>query len=192
MCDMFLTESYRSFRLLPHSFPFISLLPNLLLMWDVSHDPDCACKENIDELEGLPNYKFVKGNICSSELVNYVLETEKIDTIMHFAAQTHVDNSFGNSFQFTHNNIMGTHVLLESAKSHGIKRFIHVSTDEVYGEQRRDQDAMDDSDRIIAAEASDKTVSKLHTILRPFLLRRQKKDVDLVRSSSSLASPLAP
>ena len=144
MCDMFLTESYRSFRLLPHSFPFISLLPNLLLMWDVSHDPDCACKENVDELEGLPNYKFVKGNICSSELVNYVLETEKIDTIMHFAAQTHVDNSFGNSFQFTHNNIMGTHVLLESAKSHGIKRFIHVSTDEVYGEQRRDQDAMDE------------------------------------------------
>ena len=57
-----------------------------------------------------------------------------------------------------------------------------------------DQNAMDDSDRIIAAEASDKMVSKLHTILRPFLLRRQKKDVDLVRrsSSSSLAAPLAP
>jgi dTDP-D-glucose 4,6-dehydratase len=49
--------------------------------------------------------------------------------------QTHVDNSFGNSFTFTHNNIMGTHVLLESAKELGtIKRFIHVSTDEVYGE----------------------------------------------------------
>lgn len=63
---------------------------------------------------------------------------------MHFAAQTHVDNSFGNSFQFTENNIMGTHVLLESAKVAGIKRFIHVSTDEVYGEQRADQDAMDE------------------------------------------------
>jgi UDP-glucose 4,6-dehydratase len=71
-----------------------------------------------------------------------VLKEENIDTIMHFAAQTHVDNSFGNSFQFTENNIMGTHVLLESAKSHGIKRFIHVSTDEVYGEQQRDQAAM--------------------------------------------------
>jgi dTDP-glucose 4,6-dehydratase len=76
--------------------------------------------------------------------VNFVLETEKIDTVMHFAAQTHVDNSFGNSFQFTQNNIMGTHVLLESAKSAGIKRFIHVSTDEVYGEQHRDQEAMDE------------------------------------------------
>lgn len=61
---------------------------------------------------------------------------------MHFAAQTHVDNSFGNSFQFTQNNIMGTHVLLESAKVAGIKRFIHVSTDEVYGEQMEGQDPM--------------------------------------------------
>jgi UDP-glucose 4,6-dehydratase len=96
------------------------------------------------EVENLPNYKFVQGNICSSELVNYVLKTENIDTIMHFAAQTHVDNSFGNSFQFTQNNIMGTHVLLESAKVARIKRFIHVSTDEVYGEQQRDQAAMDE------------------------------------------------
>jgi UDP-glucose 4-epimerase len=103
---------------------------------------DCSCLENLDEVKNFPNYKFVKGNICSSDLVNFVLETEQIDTIMHFAAQTHVDNSFGNSFQFTQNNIMGTHVLLESAKVMGIKRFIHVSTDEVYGEQRRDQEAM--------------------------------------------------
>ena len=66
-------------------------------------------------------------------MVNYVLTAENIDTIMHFAAQTHVDNSFGNSFQFTQNNILGTHVLLESAKLAGIKLFIHVSTDEVYG-----------------------------------------------------------
>jgi dTDP-D-glucose 4,6-dehydratase len=75
-------------------------------------------------------------------LVSYVLQAEEIDTIMHFAAQTHVDNSFGNSFQFTQNNIMGTHVLLESAKVANTERFIHVSTDEVYGEQRLDQEAM--------------------------------------------------
>jgi dTDP-glucose 4,6-dehydratase len=98
----------------------------------------------LDELKTYPNYKFIKGNICSSDLVNFVLEAENIDTIMHFAAQTHVDNSFGNSFQFTQNNIMGTHVLLESAKLANIKRFVHVSTDEVYGEQRLDQEAMDE------------------------------------------------
>eukprot|EP00976_Prorocentrum_cordatum_P085802 1186245-Prorocentrum_minimum.AAC.5 len=79
--------------------------------------------------------QFVKGDITSPDLVNYLLSSEKIDTIMHFAAQTHVDNSFGNSFEFTMNNIYGTHVLLESARVvGGIKRFIHVSTDEVYGE----------------------------------------------------------
>merc|ERR1712070_638303 len=76
------------------------------------------------------------------DIVNYVLKMEEIDTIMHFAAQTHVDNSFGNSFQFTQNNIFGTHVLLESAKIHGIKRFIHVSTDEVYGEGGETEDPM--------------------------------------------------
>ena len=53
-----------------------------------------------------------------------------------------MDNSFGNSFSFTQNNILGTHVLLESAKKAGIKRFIHVSTDEVYGEGAADQEPM--------------------------------------------------
>jgi len=98
--------------------------------------------ENLQEVEKLPNYKFVKGNICSPDLVNYVIENNNIDTIMHFAAQTHVDNSFGNSFQFTQNNIMGTHVLLEASRVHNIKRFVHVSTDEVYGEGEQDQQQM--------------------------------------------------
>ena len=95
----------------------------------------CSCLANLDELKDLPNFKFVKGDITSPDLVSYVLKSEKIDTVMHFAAQTHVDNSFGNSFAFTHSNIYGTHVLLESAKCcETMKRFIHVSTDEVYGE----------------------------------------------------------
>uniref|UniRef100_A0A7S1TSS4 NAD(P)-binding domain-containing protein n=1 Tax=Phaeomonas parva TaxID=124430 RepID=A0A7S1TSS4_9STRA len=95
----------------------------------------CSCVKNLESVEALPNYKFVKGDILSADIVNYVLRENAIDTVMHFAAQTHVDNSFGNSFQFTSNNIMGTHVLLECAKNCGsITRFIHVSTDEVYGE----------------------------------------------------------
>uniref|UniRef100_A0A7S4W8S4 NAD(P)-binding domain-containing protein n=1 Tax=Ditylum brightwellii TaxID=49249 RepID=A0A7S4W8S4_9STRA len=95
----------------------------------------CSCLANLSEVERFRNFKFVKGDICSPDLVSYVLKEENIDTIMHFAAQTHVDNSFGNSFNFTHANIYGTHVLLESAnRCPTIKRFIHVSTDEVYGE----------------------------------------------------------
>jgi UDP-glucose 4,6-dehydratase len=95
----------------------------------------CACFENLKEMMDKPNFKFVKGDIASPDLVSYVLREEKIDTILHFAAQTHVDNSFGNSFAFTECNIYGTHVLLESSKlCPTLKRFVHVSTDEVYGE----------------------------------------------------------
>jgi UDP-glucose 4,6-dehydratase len=95
----------------------------------------CSCLENLSDIASLPNFKFIKGDIGSADLVSYVLREEEIDTILHFAAQTHVDNSFGNSLAFTHSNIYGTHVLLECAKvCKTIKRFVHVSTDEVYGE----------------------------------------------------------
>jgi len=95
----------------------------------------CSCLENLKEVMELPNFKFIKGDIASSDLVNYTFQENKIDTVMHFAAQTHVDNSFGNSFAFTQANIYGTHVLLECAKNcPTMRRFIHVSTDEVYGE----------------------------------------------------------
>jgi UDP-glucose 4,6-dehydratase len=97
----------------------------------------CSSLKNLEAIASKPNYKFVKGNILSADLVNYILKVEEIDTIVHFAAQTHVDNSFGNSFQFTETNVLGTHVLLEAAKAAGIKRFIHVSTDEVKGESTK-------------------------------------------------------
>ncbi|RNF06747.1 GDP-mannose 4,6 dehydratase [Trypanosoma cruzi] len=82
-----------------------------------------------------PHYHFVKGNITNADLVMYVLRHHDIDTIINFAAQSHVDNSFGNSLSFTYNNVLGTHVLLECARTYGrIEKFIHVSTDEVYGQ----------------------------------------------------------
>ncbi|XP_078177583.1 trifunctional UDP-glucose 4,6-dehydratase/UDP-4-keto-6-deoxy-D-glucose 3,5-epimerase/UDP-4-keto-L-rhamnose-reductase RHM1 [Carex rostrata] len=99
----------------------------------------CSNLKNLLPCRSSGNFKFVKGDIASADLVNFLLITENIDTIMHFAAQTHVDNSFGNSFEFTKNNIYGTHVLLEACKVTGqIRRFIHVSTDEVYGETEED------------------------------------------------------
>jgi len=101
----------------------------------------CANLRNLSRVAGLSNFKFVKGDICSADLLSHILREENIDTVMHFAAQTHVDNSFGNSFEFTKNNIQGTHVLLETCKTVGtIKRFLHVSTDEVYGESSYELD----------------------------------------------------
>lgn len=107
----------------------------------------CGSIQNVKEVMNAPNFTFVKGDITSVDLVNHILHTEKVDTIMHFAAETHVDNSFGNSFAFTRTNIIGTHCLLECARlaKHKIRRFLHVSTDEVYGEARKDQMRMDES-----------------------------------------------
>lgn len=94
----------------------------------------CSSLKNCSSSTTRPNYKFIKGDICSADLIRYILESERIDTVIHAAAHSHVDSSFGNSFDFTKNNIYGTHVLLEACNSYGkIKRFIHVSTDEVYG-----------------------------------------------------------
>ena len=95
----------------------------------------CATLNNLRRIKNNLNFKFIKGDIQSPDLLAYVLKTENIDTVMHFAAQTHVDNSFGNSLAFTMNNTYGTHVLLEACRNYGkIKRFVNVSTDEVYGE----------------------------------------------------------
>jgi len=98
----------------------------------------CANLKNLDPVKECKNFEFVKGDILSTDLVNLLVRQYKIDTIYHFAAQTHVDNSFGNSLTFTRNNVLGTHTLLECWRANQdlIKRFIHVSTDEVYGENK--------------------------------------------------------
>lgn len=100
----------------------------------------CADETNVDEEIRLSeSYRFIKGNICSSDLVNFILHSYKIDIVIHFAAQSHVQNSFEDSLQFTRDNILGTHTLLEcSRKYNKLERFIHVSTDEVYGESMND------------------------------------------------------
>lgn len=80
-----------------------------------------------------PNFSFYRGDITNPEQVLDCMERYNIDTVMHFAAQSHVDLSYENPYGFTHTNVYGTHVMLESAKKVGVTRFIHVSTDEVYG-----------------------------------------------------------
>ena len=96
----------------------------------------CSSIKNLDEIKDCPNLLLVKGDITSSDFVDHLIVSQRIDTILHFAGQSHVDNSFGNSFEFTIANVFGTHVLLESARirKSQIKLFIHASTDEVYGE----------------------------------------------------------
>jgi len=81
------------------------------------------------------NVTFIQGDIAAVDLVSHILESFKISHVLHFAAQTHVDNSFGNSIAFTMNNTLGTHCLLECCRKYEkITLFINVSTDEVYGD----------------------------------------------------------
>lgn len=92
----------------------------------------CASETNVTDY---PNYTFLFGNITDEKRVSYILEKHEIDCIIHFAAQSHVDNSFNNSIQYTIDNLLGTHILLECSKRYGkLKLFLHFSTDEVYGE----------------------------------------------------------
>jgi dTDP-glucose 4,6-dehydratase len=96
----------------------------------------CASENNIDEeLIKSGRYHLIKGNLCSYDLIANVLNIYQIDTVIHFAAQSHVQNSFDNALQYTHDNVVGTHTLLEACRKYGkIQKFIHISTDEVYGE----------------------------------------------------------
>jgi dTDP-glucose 4,6-dehydratase len=87
---------------------------------------------NLDNLRGIPhNHKFVFGDICNKQLVEDIMR--HTDVIVHFAAESHVDRSINDSSVFTRTNVAGTHILLEAARRFKIKRFIHISTDEVYG-----------------------------------------------------------
>lgn len=103
----------------------------------------CASDDNIlPEIRSNPRYTKVIGNLQSYDLVNHILHHHNITHVIHFAAQSHVQNSFEDSLQYTNDNIVGTHTLLEACRKWGkIKLFIHVSTDEVYGESMLEAEA---------------------------------------------------
>jgi dTDP-glucose 4,6-dehydratase len=96
----------------------------------------CASENNVDQdVRNSERYRLIKGNLCSYDLVYDIITNYSIEYIIHFAAQSHVQNSFEDALQYTKDNILGTHNLLEAVRKYGkIKKFIHVSTDEVYGE----------------------------------------------------------
>lgn len=88
--------------------------------------------DNLLEVASLPNYHFIQGDICDKQLLSQLMN-EGIDAVIHFAAESHVDRSIDNPFAFVDTNVQGTLALLEAARVHKVKRFVQVSTDEVYG-----------------------------------------------------------
>lgn len=96
--------------------------------------------KNLEEVKNNNRYHFIKGDICDKALLESIFEEYQIDGVIHFAAESHVDNSIENPEEFIQTNIFGTHVLLEVAKKYWLNndatknnRFHHISTDEVYG-----------------------------------------------------------
>lgn len=97
----------------------------------------CSDSEYVTKpLADCPNFRFVQVDICDFEMILQLMEEEKVDTVLHLAAQSHVDLSFkpGGPRQFTRDNVLGTASLLEAARKLNVRRFVYCSTDEVYGE----------------------------------------------------------
>lgn len=103
--------------------------------------------ENLKEIEGRENYTFVKANICDKEAIAKIFAENEIDRVVHFAAESHVDRSIKNPEVFVQTNVLGTAVMLNCAKAawelpdgsfKADKKFLHVSTDEVYGSLEED------------------------------------------------------
>ena len=114
---------------------------NFILFWMKNHPEDeivnldsltyAGNLENLKSIEGNPNYKFIKGDIVNPQEVDSAMEGT--DWVVHFAAESHVDRSIMDPGSFVKTNFLGTQVLLESALKNKVKRFHHISTDEVFG-----------------------------------------------------------
>lgn len=101
--------------------------------------------ENLKTVEKHSQYTFVKGDIRNRELVDYIVKNHKIDLIVNFAAESHVDRSINEPDIFIQTNILGTQVLLDAAKENHIQKYIQISTDEVYGSLGEDGFFTEDS-----------------------------------------------
>ena len=89
--------------------------------------------ENLTALEGDEGHRFVRADVADREALEPLFAEERFDGVIHFAAESHVDRSILDATPFVRNNILGTQVLLDLARAHGVERFLQVSTDEVYG-----------------------------------------------------------
>ncbi len=96
--------------------------------------------ENLTDVQSHANYRFLRGDICDPECVTGIL-SQGFDAIVHFAAESHVDRSIADAREFLRTNVQGTFTLLDAARRAKVARFLHVSTDEVYGSQGPQEEA---------------------------------------------------
>ena len=109
-------------------------------------------RSTLQALENQPNFQLIEGDICDSQLVEDILTTQQLDTVVHFAAESHVDRSISGPGAFVQTNVVGTFTLLEAFRRHWEAqgkpehfRFLHVSTDEVFGSLNADDPAFSET-----------------------------------------------
>ncbi len=124
---------------------------------------------NLDNLKGIvknKNYRFVKGDICDAKIVNKLVKES--DILVHFAAETHVDRSIKNAGSFVRTNVLGTYTLLEAALKYRVKKFVHISTDEVYGSRLtgyfKEGDPLNPSSPYSASKASSDLLARSYYV----------------------------
>lgn len=100
--------------------------------------------DNLLPIKDAANFRFEQGDIADREAVQHTFETHGIDTVVNFAAETHVDRSILSPDAFIFSNVVGMNILLETAHQRGVERFVHVSTDEVYGDIEGDHFSVED------------------------------------------------
>lgn len=124
--------------------------------------------QNLRDVAADPRYAFVRGDICDAEAVARAIRNYQIDTIVNFAAETHVDRSIMDADAFVRTDVYGVYVLLEATRKFGLERFLHVSTDEVYGEvlegASREDDPLQPRSPYAASKASGDLLARAYHV----------------------------
>lgn len=117
--------------------------------------------QNLKDIKKNLNYNFILGDVCYHSVIADTIREHNIDTIVHFAAESHVDRSISDGSQFVLTNVLGTYNIVDNALKNGVEKVIHISTDEVYGSL--DSGSFSEKDRLVPASpyASSKAASDL-------------------------------
>ncbi len=114
-------------------------------VWNLDLLTYAANPENLSDVAGAAEaggrYRFVRGDVADPETMARLFAQGRFGAVVHFAAESHVDRSIASAAPFVRTNVVGTQTLLDAARTHGVERFVHVSTDEVYGDLEPDEPA---------------------------------------------------
>jgi dTDP-glucose 4,6-dehydratase len=169
----FIGSHYVDLRLARHTHDLVVVLDKLTYAGNLA---------NLDQAKKYPRFKFVRGDICNPAVVDRVVRKHRIDIILNFAAETHVDRSLLQPADFARTDVLGTQTLLEAVRKYKLKRFVQISTDEVYGSiakgRFRETDPLHPSSPYSASKAGGdlQVMAYRHTYGLPVIITRSSNN----------------